>query len=129
MKNFLLKSVAVLFALAFLVSCAPEASSQVVDLGIDDFAKTYQETDGQLLDVRTPAEWANGKIASSKLIDFKSPDFAEQIKSLDKSKPVFVYCAVGGRSKKASKILGDAGFKVFNLTNAGYPQVAEKGLK
>ena len=50
---------------------------------------------------------------------------------LDKKKPVYVYCAVGGRSAKASKVLQESGFKtVYNLlggfngwTAAGLPSV------
>ncbi len=112
-----------------LFSCS-DANSQVKSLGVDDFVKTYQQTSGaQLLDVRTPQEWSQGKIASSKTINYNDPSFASQINSLDKSKPLFVYCAVGGRSAQASKILEKAGFKVFNLQGAGYSQLAAKGLK
>src|SRR5690606_21254445 len=107
-------------------SCSENASSQITNLGIDEFVKTYESTgNAQLLDVRTPVEWEKGKIESSKLVDFKNPDFVQNIKKLDKTKPVFVYCAVGGRSQRAADVLNKAGFKVYNLTNAGYAQVAE----
>lgn len=119
-----------LFALFGLLSCSQEASSQVNNLGLEDFVKTYKSTpNAQLLDVRTPGEWAQGKIGSSALVNFNDPNFSKNIEKLDKTKPVFVYCAVGGRSARASQILSKAGFKVYNLTSAGYSQLAAKGLK
>jgi rhodanese-related sulfurtransferase len=88
-----------------------------------------EKSNSILLDVRTPTEWANGTLQGCIKVDYHSADFAEQIKKLDKSKPVFVYCAAGGRSPKASAILQKAGFvEVYNLTEghdalkaAGFP--------
>ena len=44
----------------------------------------------QLIDVRTPAEFAEGHLKNPKNIDFYSPDFALQIEALDKSIPVIL---------------------------------------
>lgn len=108
-----------------------EANSQVKSLDLDGFvAKVKATPKAQLLDVRTPGEWAQGKIGSSKLISIADPNFLEQASKLDKSKPVFVYCAVGGRSSKASAMLQQAGFtQVYNLSGAGYTGLAAKGVK
>ena len=62
---------------------------------------------------------------------FFGTDFKEKVNNLDKTKPIYVYCAVGGRSVKAAKVLQDAGFKaVYNLLGgfngwvaAGFPSV------
>ena len=84
----------------------------------------------QLLDVRTPNEWNAGKIASSKCVNFMDADFKQQVEKLDKNKPVFVYCAAGGRSTKASQVLKEAGFKlIYNLQGGGYADLAEEGIK
>lgn len=116
-------------AFFMLVACSESASSQVTNMGVDEFVKTYKSTsNAQLLDVRTPNEWAQGKLKNSATIDYNSPDFAQKISSLDKKKPVFVYCAVGGRSARAAQVLEKNGFKVYNLTGAGYAHLAEKGL-
>ncbi len=95
------------------------------------FVQKYKETPkAQLLDVRTPNEWNAGKIESSKCANFMDADFKQQVEKLDKSKPVFVYCAAGGRSAKASKILKEAGFKeIYNLQGAGYADLAKEGIK
>lgn len=117
------------FVLMFLmgVSCANAQN----DLKPKEFiAKLSQTKNAQLLDVRTPEEWANGKIASSKCINFNDPNFKKNIESLDKSKPVFVFCAAGGRSSKAKVILQEAGFKeVYNLVGGGYKDLEQAKVK
>lgn len=118
-----------MFGLGFL-GCS-DANSQVNNLNLDGFvAKIKASPNAQLIDVRSPGEWAQGKISSSKLISVADPSFLEQASKLDKNKPVFVYCAVGGRSSKASAMLQQAGFKqVYNLSGAGYSGLAAKGVK
>lgn len=118
-----------MIGLGFL-NCS-DANSQVNTLNLDGFVAKIKAThNAQLIDVRTPEEWAQGKISSSKLISVADPKFLEQASKLDKNKPVFVYCAVGGRSSKASSMLQQAGFKhVYNLSGAGYSGLAAKGIK
>ena len=65
----------------------------------------------QLVDVRTPQEFANGHLVNAKNVNFNDAEFKQKIALLDKSKPIAVYCGVGGRSGKASKILIELGFK------------------
>lgn len=72
--------------------------------------------DVQLVDVRTPSEHNEIRIANSQNIDFQSPTFDEDIDKLDKSKPVILYCKSGRRSAKCSKKLKEAGFeKIYDL--------------
>lgn len=73
--------------------------------------------DLQILDVRTPGEVANGIIAGAKKINVFDGDFdAQATAALDKSKPVLVYCKVGGRSSKAATKLEAQGFSnIYNL--------------
>ncbi len=69
-----------------------------------------------VLDVRTPAEFAQGHIPGAALIDFKAPDFKAQVAKLDRSKIYLVHCAVGGRSAKAVEVMHELGFeRLFNL--------------
>jgi len=125
MKSFLLA-----FTLLIAASCLNGVLAQT-NLDTKSFVKKYKETPkAQLLDVRTPNEWNAGKIESSKCVNFMDADFKQQVEKLDKSKPVFVYCAAGGRSAKASKILKEAGFKeIYNLQGAGYADLAKEGIK
>jgi rhodanese-related sulfurtransferase len=70
----------------------------------------------QLVDVRTPEEFASGHIEGAVLIDFYDTDFGERIGKLDKNKPVMVYCAAGGRSGSTAEKLNKMGFKkVYDL--------------
>ncbi|MFN8344713.1 MAG: rhodanese-like domain-containing protein [Spirosomataceae bacterium] len=93
-------------------------------------AKLKTTPNAQLLDVRTPKEWEAGKINSSKCVNFMDADFKQQVEKLDKNKPVFVYCAAGGRSTKASQILKESGFKlIYNLQGGGYADLAKENIK
>jgi len=49
----------------------------------------------QLVDVRTPEEFAEGHIKGAVNINFKDGDFAQQIQSQTKSMAVYVYCRSG----------------------------------
>ena len=74
----------------------------------------------QLIDVRTAKEYKNGHIPNSQNLDFLNGDFQKGISSLDKEKPVYVYCKSGNRSGKAAAALKEKGFtKVFDL-EGGY---------
>ena len=50
---------------------------------------------------------------------FTSPDFANQIKTLPKDQPIFVYCLSGGRSSQAAELLKKEGYQVTEL-KGGY---------
>lgn len=69
------------------------------------------KADLQLIDVRTDREYKAGHLPKSVLIDYYKPDFKTQLAKLDKNKPIAVYCAVGGRSGSALKLLKTMGFK------------------
>ena len=64
----------------------------------------------QLVDVRTPQEFANGHLEKAQNINFNDPEFKQKMALLDQSKPIAVYCGVGGRSGKAAKTLTELGF-------------------
>lgn len=125
MKSFLILT----FLVGSLVCYGQNTPTQ--HLAPQEFiAKLKNTKNVQLLDVRTPEEWSQGKIASSHLINFMGNDFAQQVQKLDKNKPVFVYCAAGGRSPKAAKVLEQAGFKqIYNLTGGGYKDLAAANIK
>lgn len=69
-----------------------------------------------VLDVRTAGEYAGGHLVGAINIDVTQPDFEKRIARLDTKKPVLVYCAVGGRSASATRILVNKGFTVYDLT-------------
>jgi rhodanese-related sulfurtransferase len=98
-----------------VVSCAQNRVSQT------EFKKLMKDPSAQIVDVRTANEVAQGKINGSMNIDYFSPTFvATAQKKLDKTKPVLVYCAAGGRSASAAKDLKKAGFKKVYDLEGGY---------
>ncbi len=84
---------------------------------VADFEQKITAQQGiQLIDVRTPEEFAGGHIKNAVNIDIKGDDFDKELAKLDKSKPVMVYCLSGGRSSKAASKMKDEGFsEVYNL--------------
>ncbi|GGC86406.1 thioredoxin [Flavobacterium lutivivi] len=72
--------------------------------------------DAQLIDVRTPEEYNSKHIDNAVNIDINNSNFDTEIAKLDKSKPVFVYCLSGGRSKAAASKMQALGFsKIYEL--------------
>ncbi len=69
-----------------------------------------------VIDVRTAAEFSSGHLNNAVNYDWNGSQFEAQIKTLDKSKPVFVYCLSGGRSSAAaSKMRADGFSEVYEL--------------
>ena len=86
-----------------------------------------------VVDVRDAAEVAqNGKVAgavhvSRGLLEFRAdPELPSHDKNFAKDKTVILYCASGGRSALAGKLLKDLGYeRVYNL--GGFKDWAESG--
>ncbi len=84
----------------------------------------------QIVDVRTPEEWAEtGVIKGAHRINFNGPDFQAQVGRLNKTKPVIVYCAAGGRSPRAAAQLVKMGFKKVYDYAGGMNDWKAKGKK
>jgi rhodanese-related sulfurtransferase len=87
----------------------------------------------QLIDVRTPEEHAAGRIDGDRLIELD--DLAAQAESIDRDRPVIVYCRSGGRSAMAAKALDQAGYDAHNMLGglqdwaaAGLPMVPDGAI-
>jgi rhodanese-related sulfurtransferase len=111
---------------------APSAPEAAVPQSLEPQAfqaKLKETPDAVLLDVRTPEEIEQGKIAGATPMNFKDEDFDTRLSALDKDKPYFVYCAVGGRSGKTVNLMKEKGFtKIYNL-QGGFEAWKEKGLE
>lgn len=113
MKSFL--GIATVFTLLQTI-----AFSQVKLNGNDFQARLDSGANVQLVDVRTAEEYKQGHLVNAKNIDFKKEDFLKQTESLDKSKPVMVYCLAGSRSAGAAKLLSENGFTEIYDLEGGY---------
>lgn len=75
----------------------------------------------QLLDVRTEKEFNIGSIEGAINIDYWDPDFVHKVTStFNKGIITIVYCAAGGRSEMACKLLSKKGFKSLYNFQGGY---------
>ena len=83
----------------------------------NEFAKSIQDKNVTVLDVRTPAEHAEGYIPGTDFnIDVLEDSYTKiATEKLPKDKPVALYCRSGNRSKKAARILVDKGYEVVEL--------------
>ena len=102
------------------VFAAGKKEKQYINLTAEEFYQLIldnkQNNDFIILDVRTPAEYNEGHIADSNMIDFYADDFAELISRLDKSKTYAVYCRSGNRSGRTLKMMEGMGFDtVYNM--------------
>jgi len=117
MKN--VKSIIATIIIIFSISCSNSQNFKSVDEAA--FKAALEKTSNtQLIDVRTADEFNGGHIDNAKNIDWNGNDFDTQVTSLDKTKPVLVYCLSGGRSKKAAIHLAELGFKEVIELNGGY---------
>ena len=96
------------------------ASASYRDISVAEFKNRMDDEAVVLLDVRTPPEIAEGKIAGAKELDFRSPDFSEKVGTLDKEKTYLIYCRSGGRSGNTCKMMADKGFKKLYNLKGGY---------
>ena len=87
------------------------------DLSVEEFQKMLiSDASAQLLDVRTPKEYAEGHIPGAINIDWQAEGFTEAVKEqLDPSRPVLIYCRRGRRSAEAAVVLDSLSYKVYNL--------------
>ncbi|CAM3371264.1 Thiosulfate sulfurtransferase GlpE [Flavobacterium longum] len=113
MKNFF----ATICCAFLLLSCKGQTAGGVEKIAPAQFSqKLKSENAPQLLDVRTPGEYAGEHIDNAINVNWNGPNFETEVAKLDKSKPVFVYCKIGGRSSQAAAKLSQMGFsKVYDL--------------
>ena len=82
-------------------------------------------TPHMLVDVRTPAEFADGHITAA--INVPLQELQQRIAALPTDKPLMLYCRTGNRSAMALQLLQSAGFQdVYNV--GGLPELVAQGL-
>ena len=81
-----------------------------------DYLARRQDGD-VLLDVRTPAEYAEGHLENADNVDVMAPDFAARVDGLDRSRTYYLYCRSGNRSGQAARRMKEMGFE--NAHNIG----------
>lgn len=107
-------------------SCGQKSNGQkdkqevTTDLSAQEFAANIQtDSNIQVVDVRTWGEYMQSHLKNAVWIDYYKSDFKEKINVLDKTKPVYLYCATGRRSYDAMQMLNAAGFTAVYHLNGG----------
>lgn len=105
---------------AISVTAGPTADAVPANgssLDAADFAAAAKIKGTTILDVRTPAEFAQGHLEGAVNMDVESPDFTTQAASLDPQGTYAIYCHSGNRSKAAMNYLANNGFtSMFDLS-------------
>lgn len=106
------------FGLLLLIVTTCNAQDNGQKLNPDAFENGIGQPNIQVLDVRTPGEYRSGHIKNSLQADWNNkPEFNDRIQYVDKNKPVYIYCLMGGRSAAAADWMRQNGFKsVYELT-------------
>jgi rhodanese-related sulfurtransferase len=106
-------SAALALAMA-LGACSPQAANdnaaetsvhaaKVVDLSVNQLSDKIAAGNVRLIDVRSDEEWAEGYIAGAEHIPIASFDPSKL--DLSDGREIVLYCAKGGRSERAAKML------------------------
>lgn len=122
-----LKSLSLFLLFISSLSSCNSQNTSVKNLKPSEFEKGINQDNIQLVDVRTPKEYAEKRILNSNNININDAHFEKQMNQLDKSKPLYLYCLVGGRSGKAAEWAAKNGFKeVYNLEGGITAWMGEK---
>jgi rhodanese-related sulfurtransferase len=120
MKMLSILSIVFLFFSCSTSSTTLTAQTITKKVSKAEFTELMKKSGAQLIDVRTSREFSNGFIEGAKNIDYNGDSFEKQMKKLDKTKPVLVYCAAGGRSENAAELLQEWGFNEVYDLEGGY---------
>lgn len=102
-------------------------------LTVHDLRRRMADGDVRLLDVRQPAEWAEGHVAGAVFVT--GAELPERLDEVSGDGPVAVMCGSGYRSSAAASLLARTrGVEVLNVLGgmsawkaAGYPTTTEDG--
>lgn len=103
------------------LTAALAAGPSVTDVTVEQARQLLQERGGKadfvILDVRTPEEFAGGRLPGAVNVDIQAPDFQSRLGALDRGKTYLVYCRTGNRSARAIQVMQRLGFRsVYHMT-------------
>jgi phage shock protein E len=108
------RTLLVVLGLLMGVAAPAWAGAKAFEVKVDQAQTLLRERSGKqdfnILDVRTPGEFAEGRLAGAVNVDLQSSDFEKQLSALDKSKTYLVYCRTGNRSRRAIQTMERLGF-------------------
>ncbi|MEM6766045.1 MAG: rhodanese-like domain-containing protein [Bacteroidota bacterium] len=109
--------VVLLLIVGFFFMWKKRQEQSVVSLAQEAFQEELAQQEGVLIDVRTDKEFQAGHIAGAHHMDVLKRNFKQEVLTLDKDKPIYLYCRSGKRGRMAANKLQKMGFeKVVNLS-------------
>lgn len=110
----------ILLAVTFQVNAQQVPNSGFQSLPVEEFAQSIDGKRVVLVDVRTPGEVAQGIIPGAVNVVWNAKNPSQFMADIEKLKigrrsTVAVYCRSGNRSKAASRLLAEKGYKVVEL--------------
>ncbi|MBU2947583.1 rhodanese-like domain-containing protein [Zobellia uliginosa] len=97
-----------------ILGCAQSKGKRITEFSQNDIDS------GILVDVRTPQEFIDGHLDNAVNINWFDANFIKSFDTIDKSRPVYVYCKMGGRSAKAAHVLDSLGYSMVVNLEGGY---------
>ena len=99
-----------LVALLALSACAsPDATAPAAtapaaaqDASTPAAAFLARPADALVVDVRTPSEYASGHVSGARNVDVNGGQLEASLDSVDRARPVYLYCRTGRRSAAAA---------------------------
>jgi rhodanese-related sulfurtransferase len=112
-----------------IVSCNGQTQKKIKTIEPKAFAEKIKTTEKpQILDVRTPEEFNANHLENAENVNWLGDSFVQDSEKYDKTKPVFVYCRSGARSKKATMKLEELGFENIYEMEGGFLKWDAEGL-
>ena len=96
--------------------------NEALEIDLDRFAAAH-EAGAVVLDVRNPDEYAEAHVPGAVLIPL--PELADRQDEIPEGDPLYVICAVGGRSLTAAKALVQAGYRAVSVAGGTNGWVAQ----
>jgi len=122
LKNFIVLafSVSLVIGVTLTGGCVRDETATIEDITPQEAFTSIQNNqnnpDFVIIDVRTPAEFAEEHIENATNIDFYSEAFRDTLNNLDKNKTYLIYCRSGVRSGSALDIMAELNFReVYNI--------------
>lgn len=103
--------------LALLVLCASLVNAEPIRYINVESAKALHESGAQFIDTRSFIETKFGMIEGS--VRIPHDEIQDYQATIDKQKPVVLYCAVGGRAGEAAKTLHSLGYQQVHVISNG----------
>ncbi|MFM8403570.1 MAG: rhodanese-like domain-containing protein [Candidatus Limnocylindrus sp.] len=118
---------AALLAVLFVVSGCSSGSTEGGGVRTVSASEAVKVLDSRVvIDVRSPAEVAEGAIVGATVLDFNAGEFEAKIGDYDRSAAYVVYCRSGNRSGQAVAIMKELDFT--DVIDAGaYSDLAAAG--